>query len=55
MPTLFAFFAVECEYGSIRNKSYTGIKKRYFNSIAEAKKSFFAILTKKLKKGYKIK
>jgi len=51
-PTLFGEYVVERVYGSIFNRSPTGIKKDYFNDFSKAKMFFEKVLFKKRKRGY---
>jgi predicted DNA-binding WGR domain protein len=51
-PTLFGDFCVERIYGSVRNRSYTGLTKSYFDTFSEAILFYKKILHAKLSKGY---
>ena len=52
-PTLFGDFLVEKEYGNIKYKAPTGIRKYYFLTLQEAKEYFKKTIKSKIKKGYK--
>jgi len=51
--TLFGEYILEREYGSIKNKRPTGIKREYFNTRSEALIICNKNIEAKLKRGYK--
>ena len=51
--TLFGEYILEREYGSIKNKRPTGIKREYFNTRSEALIICNKNIEVKLKRGYK--
>lgn len=53
-PTLFNGFIVEREYGNVRNRGPTGIRKNCYDSISEAEKFYTGILRQKRRKGYRL-
>jgi len=50
--TLFGEYLLQKEYGSIKNKRPTGIRREYFLTLKEALKVCKKCLNEKMKKGY---
>ncbi|WP_187648726.1 WGR domain-containing protein [Nitrosophilus labii] len=51
--TLFGDYILEREYGNIRYKGPTGIRKNYFARFDEAIAQYDKIIKQKIRKGYK--
>lgn len=52
--TLFGEYLLEKRYGSLKNKSPTGIKQEYFTKREDALLAIQTKIQEKLKRGYKI-